>query len=142
MNLKRFRAKPYSKKFAKASLFFATLSSQMCLALADDTIAGVGAQVNNVLKDVYDVIAVVITAVAAVMIGGLLLVRMFSNQQGAQQATAWIKRVIACYALFFCLGTVFKVVRKITAGNEFSDTTITELQNSSSSTETESTTGG
>ena len=85
------------------------------LATADGTdIKGFGADITEIITEVYNAAFGVITVLAAVLLIIAFAVRMTQNQQKAAQATSWIVRIIVCYIGINCIGLLFNVIENTT----------------------------
>lgn len=113
--------KKYRCAFA-VMLAVVMLLSMGMLAFAgtQQTIGGLGAQVTNILTEVYNALSGIITVAVGVFCAAALIMRMTANQQTAAAATKWLIRVLVCYAIFMCLGMIMGIIRNaVGAGSAF-----------------------
>ena len=101
-------------------VFAATTLMCSVYAFADDqTIAGLGSSAKNILLDIYEATAGVVTVLAAVLFAFAFIAKMAGNQQQSQKASAWMVRIVACFIGFHCIGFILNMIENTTDGFGF-----------------------
>lgn len=91
-----------------------TLMSSVCAFAEEKTLASLAKSIQSIIVDVYNGTVVIVTVLAILLAGCALIVKMAGNQRASQTASAWLVRIIACYAAFNCLGLLFNVIQNTT----------------------------
>ena len=78
--------------------------------LADD----IWTRLSTIVKDIYGELLGISTIVAVTAASVALLIRMISrNQRAVDEASAWLKRIIVCWAALMTLGAIVTYMESV-----------------------------
>lgn len=76
---------------------------------------------STILKDVYGQVVAISTIVAVTVAAIALLIRMISrNQRAVEEATSWLKRIVATWIILNSLGFVVAYLQPLIQGGSYS----------------------
>lgn len=76
---------------------------------------------SNIMKDVYGQLVGISTIVAVTVASIALIVRMVSrNQRAVDEATSWLKRIVATWIILNSLGFIVAYLQPLIAGGNYS----------------------
>jgi len=96
------------------------ICSGLILSLQPVFAETIWARFSTIMKDVYGNLVGISTIIAVVAAAVALLVRMISrNQRAVDEATSWLKRIIATWIILNTLGFIVTYLQPLISGGNY-----------------------